>query len=106
MKITDLIKSNTPFAVVQFFEWVKLMPDEKMKFYDLLVKDSDGKIATHRLNGSQVRYFKQNISMFNLYQKDKHGSVYEFLEFKKSLKSIGIFSMVEQEKKEGSVFFD
>ena len=84
-KLKNLIDNNTPFSVVQYFEWMKSAKKETQKVYELMVLGSDSNIISITLKQSAVDYFKENLSKFELKQNTKDGRVYEFNNFKESL---------------------
>lgn len=84
--LKKLIDNNTPFSVVQYFEWMKTSKKETQKVYELMFLGSDGKnIISITLKPSAVDFFKENLSKFELKQNTKDGRVYEFNNFKQSL---------------------
>ena len=96
LSINNLIKSKTPFAIVQYNEWFKStasLKEVKKKYMVLLngdmikYKGNDNRKYTYEyeLLKKNILEFKNNINLFRKVIDDKDGCVYEYLNFKKQL---------------------
>lgn len=84
MSLNSLLKSNTPFAIVMYFEWVKFAPQSKNKIYELLLIKK-GVLKTKKLEYLEVEEFKEIHEQLTMVQNTNDGRAWEYLNFKKTL---------------------
>jgi hypothetical protein len=90
-ELKKMLETNTPFAVMQYFESFKGAKRETHKKYEVLYlkeridrktnelkRDFSFRILTNK----EVIFFKQNIDKIKLIINDEDGQVYEFNNFK------------------------
>ena len=95
-RISKMIESRTPFAVIQFFENLILNPKEKLRKYEIMYVGE--KIVTEEIDNKLVEITKNVIKyekftpeiladfvfqkdMFTLIRNNKHGKIWEFGKF-------------------------
>jgi len=82
-EINELIKNNIPFAVMQYFEYLKSNKGQTNKVYELIYVNSKKKLAYKTLNYDDIDLFKYNVNKFKLVVDDKNGRIYDYNYFKK-----------------------
>lgn len=82
ISFNELLNKKTPFAVVQYFEYLVLNPSAKYKKYSLTYLKRNFKLKEIDLSDLEVSAFKSNLHQFDIVEKTKDGTVYEFLSFK------------------------
>ena len=95
-RISKMIESKTPFAVIQFFENLILNPKEKLRKFEIMYVGE--KIVTEEIDNKLVEITKNVIKyekftpeiladfafqkdMFTLVRNNKHGKIWEFGNF-------------------------
>lgn len=87
MKIQILLKKKKPFAVIQYFEWLRKREYETIKVFEVLTidKESSNCLGIYKLNKDNYDFFNLNKHLLKLICKTKDGVVYEFMNFKNEL---------------------
>ncbi len=80
--MTKLVEKQTPFAIIQYFEFLKLAPLNKYKKYSIHYLDEHNELTYQELSDIEVEKFKNNLELFTIVQEDENGKVYEFMNFK------------------------
>lgn len=80
-KMGKLLKSKEPFAVVQYFEWLRFSKENTNKKYELHYLE-DGILLYKNLSKKEHEVFIENIDKFTLVINNSDGKVYEFNNFK------------------------
>tara|TARA_R110000868_G_scaffold3589_3_gene22637 strand:+ start:624 stop:932 length:309 start_codon:yes stop_codon:yes gene_type:complete len=86
--VKKLLEKKIPFAVIQYFEYIKINKSETHKKYELMYiedvvikKDVTFKI----LKGVELDYFKNNLKHMEIVVADETGIVWEYGFFKNYL---------------------
>ena len=82
MKVKQLLEKNTPFSVMQYYEWFKGVKNETYKQYELIYVNIDNDITFKKLNKQEVKFLKENIENFKIVINNKDGKIYEYNDFK------------------------
>ena len=88
--LKSLLQENTPFAVMQYFEFLKTVRQELNKQYELIYINNDNEIAYKILQSEEITYLKNNLDKIKLIIKNKDGKIFEFNNFKKYKQSLKI----------------
>ena len=91
--ISKFIESKTPFAVIQYFENLIFNQSEKYKKYEIMYIDeviTENNGVEEKNNLIFFKKFTEDIKLdfiyykdkFNLVKSNKHGNVWEFMNFK------------------------
>jgi len=86
-RIKDLIKSETPFAIMQYVEYLKTSKDESQRKYELIYVDEYYRLSYSVLKREDVKFFKE-LDIFNIPIQNEDGTIYEFRNFKDYQKEI------------------
>lgn len=81
-KLKKLIDNKTPFAVMEYYYWCNSIKTETIKEYELIFINSQKELAYKKLDDIDKHFFKRNKDKIVLVVENKHGKVYEFLNFK------------------------
>lgn len=81
-KIQSLLNANTPFIVIQYFEWIKTMEDKKNRVYELMFIGKENVSKSIILNDEAIKILKKNLFEFKIHNGDGDGNVYDFNDFK------------------------
>jgi hypothetical protein len=81
-QVKKLLESNTPFAVIQYFESFKGSKKETHKKYEVLYINQRKEVAFKILNQEEISFVKVNKEKIKLILDTKDGRVYEFNKFK------------------------
>ena len=90
-ELRKMLETNTPFAVMQYFESFKGAKKETHKKYEVLflkervdkqTKELVYNVYFKVLTDKEVIFFKQNFDKIKLIIDDEDGQVYEFNKFK------------------------
>jgi len=82
-QINEFLNSGKPFAVMQYFEYLKSSKGQTNKVYELIYVNSKNKLAYKTLTYSEIDFFKVKINKFKLVIDDKNGRIYDYNDFKK-----------------------
>jgi len=88
--LKSLVRENTPFAVMQYFESLKTTKQELNKQYELIYINSENEIAYKILKTEEINYLKNNLKTIKLIIKNKDGKIFEFNNFKNYKESLKI----------------
>jgi hypothetical protein len=80
--VKDLLKNNTPFSVMQYFESFKGSKKETRKEYELIYVNTNKKLSFKILSKEEISFVKQNLDKIKLIIDNKDGRIYEFNNFK------------------------
>ena len=80
--INKFLKAKTPFAVIQYFEFLKSLKTEKNKAYQLVYVSSKKKLAYKTINESEIDFVKRNPQIMKMVHNTEDGRVYEYNNFK------------------------
>lgn len=80
--MTKLVEKQTPFAVIQYFEFLKVAPLNKYKKYSIHYLNEDNELTYEELSDIEVEQFKSKLELFTIVQEDENGKVYDFMNFK------------------------
>jgi hypothetical protein len=84
MFVKNLLKQNTPFAVMQYFVSLKSSKKETSKVYELMYLNSTKKSLLYKiLTQEEISFIKENNDKIKLIIKNEDGKIYEFNNFKK-----------------------
>lgn len=82
--LKKLVKENKPFAVMQYFQSVKVIYDNQCKTYELIELINGGvDIRFKTLNRADITYLKENLDIIKVVINNSDGKIYEFNNFKK-----------------------
>lgn len=81
-RINKLIETQTPFAVMQYFESFKGSKRETNRVYELIYLNSKKTNSFKILNKNKIAFLKSNIDTIKLVISNDYGSIYEFNDFK------------------------
>jgi len=81
-QIEQMLESNTPFAVMQYFESFKGLKKETYKKYELIYINKRKEIAFKILDQETIAFVKKNPDKIKLIIDNKDGRIYEFNKFK------------------------
>ena len=81
-KLKKLIDNKTPFAVMEYYYWCNSLKAETRKDYELIFINHANELAYKKLDDLDKHFFKRNKDKMGLVVDNKHGKVYEFLNFK------------------------
>ena len=78
--IDKLIKSHTPFIILEYYEWLKINPKERFKSYQVLYRENNNMyLSVKQTTFSEI---KNHLDCLILKKQSKDGKIYEFMEFK------------------------
>ena len=80
--INKFLKSKTPFAVIQYFEFLKSLKTEKNKAYQLVYVNSKKKLGYKPINEIEIDFVKRNPQIMKMVHDTEDGRVYEYNDFK------------------------
>jgi len=80
--IKKLLKTNTPFSIMQYFVSFKGSKRETHKKYELICINEMGYNNYTILNEDDLSYMRENMDKFELVVDNEYGRVYEFNKFK------------------------
>jgi len=83
VSINKLLKDKTPFAVMQYFEWLKSAKSQTNKVYELIYLTSKKKLGYRLLNENEIFFVKTHPNIFELAHDTNNGRIYEYNDFKK-----------------------
>jgi hypothetical protein len=86
-KLQKLIDNKTPFAVMEYYYWCNSLKTETRKDYELIFITSENKLGYKKLDDIDKHFFKRSKEQMELVVDNKHGKVYEFLNFKEFKKA-------------------
>ena len=81
-RVNKLIETQTPFAVMQYFESFKGSKRETNRVYELTYLNSKKLLSFKVLNKNEIAFLKSNPDKIKLVITNDYGSVYEFNDFK------------------------
>jgi hypothetical protein len=82
--LKKLVKENKPFAVMQYFQSVKVIYENQCKIYELIELINGGvDIRFKTLNRADITYLKENLDIIKVVINNSDGKIYEFNNFKK-----------------------
>ena len=81
-KIKHFLKTDTPFAIIQYYESLKSTRREKLKQYELIYLNEQNELDFIVLNTKGILFFKQHLDKIKPIIENGYGSVYEFNNFK------------------------
>jgi hypothetical protein len=81
-QIEQMLESNTPFSVMQYFESFKGSKKETYKKYELIYINKRKELAFKILNQEDILFVKQNSDRIKLIIDNQDGRIYEFNKFK------------------------
>jgi len=88
--LKTLLQENTPFAVMQYYEFLKTVREDLNKEYELIYINNKNEMTFQILNFDDIIYLKNNLDKIKLIIKNKDGRIYEFNNFKKYKESLKI----------------
>lgn len=87
--IKELLKNETPFAVMQYFERFKGSKSETVKKYELIYINKRKEVAYKLLSNEEINIVK-NTKNIKVVIDNADGKIYEFNNFKEYKESLGI----------------
>jgi len=87
--IKELLKNETPFAVMQYFERFKGSKSETVKKYELIYLNKRKEVAYKLLSNEEINIVK-NTKNIKVVIDNADGKIYEFNNFKEYKESLGI----------------
>ena len=81
-QILKFIKSKTPFAVIQYFEFLKCVKSEKYKKYELMYINNKKSVVFRVLEKQEIEFIKKHTDQIKLVLDNDKGKVWEFNNFK------------------------
>lgn len=80
--INKLLKDKTPFAVMQYFEYLKTLKSEKNKCYELIYVTDKKKLGYKFLTDNEINFVKRNPNIMKLVLDTSDGRIFEYNKFK------------------------
>jgi len=87
--IKELLKNETPFSVMQYFESFKGSKKETYKKYELIYLNKRKEVAYKLLSNEEINIVK-NTKNIKVVIDNADGKIYEFNNFKEYKESLGI----------------
>lgn len=81
-QIDNFLKTQTPFAVIQYFESLKISKRETYKKYELMFVNVKNDVVFRLLEKDEIDFIKANTDQIKLVLDVELGKVYEFKNFK------------------------
>lgn len=81
-QIDNFLKTKTPFAVIQYFESLKISKRETYKKYELMFVNVKNDVVFRLLEKDEIDFIKANTNQIKLVLDVELGKVYEFKNFK------------------------
>lgn len=81
-QIEKFIKEKTPFAVIQYFEFLKCGKTETYKKYELMFINKKGNVVFKVLEPIEIDFIKSNPDHIKMVLDIDKGKVWEHLDFK------------------------
>lgn len=81
-ELKQMLRENTPFAVMQYFESFKSLKKETHKKYELIYINHRKEISYKLLDQNEIYFVKQNLDKIKLIIDYADGRIYEFNNFK------------------------
>jgi vacuolar-type H+-ATPase subunit H len=81
-ELKQMLRENTPFAVMQYFESFKSLKKETHKKYELIYINHRKEISYKLLDQNEIYFVKQNLDKIKLIIDYADGKIYEFNNFK------------------------
>lgn len=83
VQVKDLLKLQTPFAIMQYYISLKARKNETQKVYELLYADLKHKVVRYKkLHDLEIELLKNNLHQIKIIIENKNGKIYEFNNFK------------------------
>jgi hypothetical protein len=104
-RLKNLINTKTPFAVMSYDDFLASDRDLCVKKHETIIIYKND-FHTQKMNELDIRFFKQNISLFTEKIRSEDGSIYEFMDFSDIAQFIEIkearieLERIKKEKKE------
>lgn len=104
-RLKNLINNKTPFAVMSYDEFLASDRDLCVKKHETIIIYKND-FHTQKMNELDIRFFKENISLFTEKIRSEDGSIYEFMDFSDIAEFIEIkerrieLERIKKEKKE------
>ena len=87
--IKELLKNNTPFAVMQYFERFKGSKTETVKKYELIYLNKRKEISYKLLSNEEINIVK-NEKNIKIVIDNNDGKIFEYNYFKEYKESLGV----------------
>ena len=83
-QIKEMLETNTPFAVMQYYSSLRSSQKETYKEYELIYIDLDKKnnLGFQLLDEEEIFFIKRNTDKIKLIIDNEDGRIYEFNDFK------------------------
>lgn len=81
-ELKQMLRENTPFAIMQYFESFKSLKKETHKKYELIYINHRKEISYKLLDQNEIYFVKQNLDKIKLIIDYADGKIYEFNNFK------------------------
>ena len=81
-QIDNFLKTQTPFAVIQYFECLKTSKRETFKKYELMFINVKKNVVFRLLEKDEIDFVKAHTDQIKLVLDVELGKVYEFKNFK------------------------
>jgi len=89
-KVSDFIKKERVFSIMQYFEALKFRPKEQFRVYEIMYvragtkirkgkKEPTLELAFKRLTEEEIDFLKLNLNKFKMRINNKDGRIYEFM---------------------------
>jgi len=104
-RLKNFINNKTPFAVMSYDDFLASDRDLCVKKHETIIIYKND-FHTQKMNELDIRFFKQNISLFTEKIRSEDGSIYEFMDFSDIAQFIEIkearieLERIKKEKKE------
>lgn len=96
-RLTNILKTEKSFAIIQFFTSLISIKSETMKEYEILYINAE-KVKFAKLSYSQFAYVKNEIKDLKLVVDDNFGRVWDFNNFKEKYNNLPVLIKAEFSK--------